>query len=124
MKLLFIILAIFQLGSSPLVDDLEGEYTDGTNRTIKLVIKRVSANEISISDPEGLFIKETLLVGILEKKEVDLVGIKSTSYLTSNKDVKFSEMNGEVTLSFFTESQAFVGKKKVTKTKPLLGKME
>ena len=122
LSLLLMILAIFQLEGKPIVDELEGQYIDGTSTSITLVIKRVSVNEILITDPNGTFIKEAIRVGILEKKVVDLVGMKSSSYITTNKDVRFSEMNGEITLSLFTDNQAFIGKKKHSQHKTLLGK--
>jgi len=112
LSFLMILLACFQLYSKPLAHELEGEYIDHKNTKITLVIKRVSPNEILITDPKRAFIQQAISVNILEKKVVELVGMKSASYVTTNTNIRFSETNGEITLSVFTDNQVFVGKKK------------
>ncbi|MGB0522951.1 MAG: hypothetical protein ACPGJS_08315 [Flammeovirgaceae bacterium] len=99
--------------AKPYADELEGNYLDNTHsEPIVLVIKRITNTEVLISDPEGDFIPKPIRVSILEKKVNDLAGMTISNYITSNKNIRISKINGAITLSVFTSTKAFVGKKK------------
>ena len=110
-SLVLCLFSAFSFANS-LANQLEGQYVDQTDaETITLVIKCVGNNEIIISDPKGVLINEPITVSIIDKKVNNLAGMQICNYVTSNKDVRFSEINGSITLSLFTKSKAFVGKK-------------
>lgn len=109
-------LMAFQASVLSFADQLEGHYIDQTSaNTITLIIKSVGSNEVLISDPQKTLISQPLKVSIIDKKENDLAGIKFCTYVTSDKNVRFSEINGSITLSLFTNKKAFVGKRKSDK---------
>lgn len=117
--LLFGLFITHGLAAKPIGEELEGQYTDNTSQSITLVIEHVTDNEVLISDPQKVFITSPIRVNILEKKVNDLVGMKIANYVTNNKNIRFSEVNGVITLTIFTSDKAFVGKKKLTGNTPL-----